>query len=66
MPVVGRAIEFSPEWIPTVTAVVEATCNDAARDHGLIKDVASIEPDGSDTDRLMAKAGRSRSVISLS
>jgi hypothetical protein len=27
----GRPLEFSPEWIPAVTAVVEATCTDAVR-----------------------------------
>ncbi len=58
----GRAIEFPSEWIPTVTAVVEATCNDAAREHGLIKGVVPTGPNASDTDRLMAQAGRSRSA----
>ena len=59
----GRRLEFAPEWIPAITAVVEATCNEAAREHGLIKGVASTASDASDTDRLMAKAGRSRSTI---
>jgi len=61
----GRPLEFPPEWISTVAAVVEATCNDAAREHGLIKGVAPIESDASDTDRLMARAGRSRSTVSV-
>lgn len=56
----GRALEFPAETIPAVTAVVEATCNDDARAHGLIKAVAQAAPDASDTDRLMAQAGRSR------
>lgn len=60
----GRPLEFPPVWIPAVTAVVEATCNDAAREHGLIKDVVVIAPDASDTDHLMAQAGRTRSAIS--
>jgi len=62
----GRAIEFPPEWIPAIAAVVTATCTDAARDHGLIKPVAAIEPNSSDTERLMAQAGRSRSAASAS
>jgi len=56
----GRPLEFPPEWIPEIKGVVEATCNDAAREHGLIKDVVPTPPDASDTDRLMAQAGRSR------
>lgn len=55
-----RPLQFPPEWIPAVTAVVEATCNDAAREHGLIKDVAAVAPDANATDRLMAQAGRGR------
>jgi uncharacterized protein (TIGR03086 family) len=62
----GRPLEFPPEWIPAVTAVVEATCTDAAREHGLIKNPAAISLDGSHTDLLMAQAGRSRSAISTS
>jgi uncharacterized protein (TIGR03086 family) len=60
----ARPLEFPPEWIPAVTAVVEATCTDAAREHGLIKDVAPIAHDAGDTDRLMAQAGRSRMTVS--
>jgi uncharacterized protein (TIGR03086 family) len=55
---VGRAIEFSPEMIPTVTAVVEATCTDAARDHGVIRAATEPPADATDTERLMAAAGR--------
>ena len=62
----GRPLEFPPESIPAVTAVVEATCTDAVRALGLIKDVAPISPDASDTDRLMAQAGRSQPTNSLS
>jgi len=61
----GRPLEFPPESIPAVTVVVEATCTDAVRTLGLIKDVAPIAPDASDTDRLMAEAGRARPTISL-
>jgi len=60
----GRPLEFPPEWIPAVTAVVDATCTDAVRETGLIKDVAPVASDASDTDRLMAQAGRSRAAIS--
>jgi uncharacterized protein (TIGR03086 family) len=56
----GRPLEFPQESIPAVAAVVEATCTDDVRALGLIKDVAPTAPDASDTDRLMAQAGRSR------
>jgi uncharacterized protein (TIGR03086 family) len=56
----GRPLEFPPESIPAVAAVVEATCTDAVRAIGLIKDVPPISSRASDTDRLMAQAGRSR------
>jgi len=59
----GCPLEFPPESIPAVTAVVEATCTDAVRALGLIKDVAPIAPDVSDTDCLMAQAGRARPTI---
>ena len=56
----GRPLEFPPEWIPAVEAVVEATCTDAVRELGLIKGVARVADDAGATDRLMARAGRSR------
>ena len=55
---VGRPLEFPPEWIPAVGAVVDATCTDAVRELGLIKGVVPTARDASETDRLMAKAGR--------
>lgn len=55
---VGRAIEFAPSAMPTITALVEATCTDAVRATGLIKDQADVPADASDTERLMAAAGR--------
>jgi hypothetical protein len=55
---VGRALEFAPEEMPAITAVVEATCTDAAREHGLIQAVAAVPGDATDTERLMAAAGR--------
>ena len=39
---VGRAIEFAPEEMPAISAVVAATCTDAARDHGLIQPVTAV------------------------
>jgi uncharacterized protein (TIGR03086 family) len=62
----GRPLEFPPESIPAITSVVEATCTDSVRALGLIKDVAPIAPDASDTDRLMARAGRVRPTTSPS
>jgi uncharacterized protein (TIGR03086 family) len=55
---VGHAIEFSPEALPAISAVVEATCTDAARDHGLIQPVTDAPADATETERLMAAAGR--------
>ena len=60
----GRPVEFPAEWIPAIAAVVDATCTDAVRELGLIKGVAPVAPDASETERLMAKAGRSRPVAS--
>jgi uncharacterized protein (TIGR03086 family) len=62
----GRPLEFPQQSIPSVTAVVEATCTDAVRALGLIKDVAPVAPAASDTDRLMAQAGRARPTPSPS
>jgi len=56
----GRPLEFPPERIPAIGVVVEATCTDPVRELGLIKGVAPIARDASETDRLMAKVGRSR------
>jgi uncharacterized protein (TIGR03086 family) len=55
---VGRAIEFTPEEIPAISAVVDVTCTDAARAHGLIQPVTEPPGDATDTERLMATAGR--------
>ena len=55
---VGNAIEFEPEAIPTVSAVVVATCTDGAREMGLIRPVTEPPADATDTERLMALAGR--------
>jgi len=55
---VGRAIEFTPEELPTISAIVEAVCNDDARAMGLIKPPTETPGDATETERLMAAAGR--------
>ncbi len=55
---VGRPIEFEPRAIPSISAVVEATCTDGARALGLIKAATKAPTDATDTERLMAAAGR--------
>lgn len=59
----SRPLEFPPESISAIEAVVDATCTDAVRALGLIKDVADVEPGASATDHLMAQAGRSRLTL---
>lgn len=61
----GRPLEFPPETIATVTALVAATCTDEVRAGGLIKPIATTAPDANDTDRLMAQAGRARPTTSV-
>jgi uncharacterized protein (TIGR03086 family) len=53
-----RAIEFPPESIPAMTDVVALTCNDQAIELGLIKPPTLPPVDATDTERLMATAGR--------
>jgi uncharacterized protein (TIGR03086 family) len=55
---VGRAIEFPPEWIPAMAEVVALTCNEQAIELGLIKPPTELPVDATDTERLMAGAGR--------
>ena len=55
---VGHPIEFPPEMMTAITAVVEATCTDATREMGLIQAVTEPPADATDTERLMAVAGR--------
>jgi uncharacterized protein (TIGR03086 family) len=55
---VGDAIEFAPAMIPTVSAVVDVTCTDGARAAGLILPATEPPADATDTERLMAAAGR--------
>ena len=55
---VGRPIEFKPDAVPAITAVVEVTCNDDARAAGLIRPATEPPVDASDTERLVAASGR--------
>jgi len=55
---VGHAIEFAPEELPAISAIVDATCTDAAREHGLIQPATEAPPDATDTERLTTLAGR--------
>lgn len=55
---VGRAVEFPPETIPAIAAVFEATCTDAARATGLIRPATQAPAGATDTEQLMAAAGR--------
>jgi uncharacterized protein (TIGR03086 family) len=54
----GRAIEFPPEWIPGMTAVVELTCTEHTVEIGLVKPPTEPPPGATETQRLMAAAGR--------
>ena len=54
----GRAIEFAPEWIPRMTGVVELTCTEHTVEIGLVKPPTEPPADATDTERLMALAGR--------
>jgi uncharacterized protein (TIGR03086 family) len=55
---IGRPMEFEPRAIPSVSEVVELTCTDGAREMGLIKAPTEVPIDATDTERLMAAAGR--------
>lgn len=54
----GHAIEYTPDEIPTVSAVVDLTCTDEVRAMGLIRPATDPPADATDTERLMALAGR--------
>ena len=55
---VGRAIEFPAEWIPGMTGVVELTCTEHTVEIGLVNPPTTPPPGATDTQRLMAAAGR--------
>ena len=54
----GQSIEYAQELMPEISGVFAATCTDAARGAGLIKDVAPTPADATDTERLIASSGR--------
>jgi uncharacterized protein (TIGR03086 family) len=54
----GKPLEFDRSEIPMLADVVDATCNDAAREHGLIQPATQAPADATDTERLMALSGR--------
>jgi uncharacterized protein (TIGR03086 family) len=55
---VGRAIDFAAETIPAMADVVALTCTEHAIELGLIKPPTEPPTDATDTERLMAAAGR--------
>jgi uncharacterized protein (TIGR03086 family) len=54
----GGAIEFTPETVPALTDVFAHTCNDHTIELGLIKPPTEPPNDATDTERLLASAGR--------
>jgi uncharacterized protein (TIGR03086 family) len=54
----GRAVDFPAETIPAMTDVVALTCTEQAIELGLIKPPTEPPADATDTERLMAAAGR--------
>jgi uncharacterized protein (TIGR03086 family) len=54
----GRAIELPAESITAMTEVVALTCTDHAVELGLVKPPTDPPADATDTERLMALAGR--------
>jgi uncharacterized protein (TIGR03086 family) len=54
----GRAIEFPPETIAAMSDVVALTCTEHTVELGLVKPPTEAPPDATDTERLMAAAGR--------
>jgi uncharacterized protein (TIGR03086 family) len=55
---VGRAIEFPAEAIPAMTEVVALTCTEHTVEIGLVKPPTEPPAGATDTERLMALAGR--------
>jgi uncharacterized protein (TIGR03086 family) len=55
---IGRPIEFPDDWIPGMTRVVELTCTEHTVELGLVKPPTEPPSDATDTQRLMAAAGR--------
>jgi len=55
---VGRPLEFPAGWIPGLARVVELTCTEHTVEIGLVKPPVDPPGDATDTQRLMAAAGR--------
>jgi uncharacterized protein (TIGR03086 family) len=55
---VGRPTEFPAAWIPGMTRVVETTCTEHAVEVGLVQPPTEAPTGATDTQRLMAAAGR--------
>jgi len=55
---VGRPLEFPSDWIPRMTGVVELTCTEHTVEIGLVKPPTEPPAGATDTQRLMAAAGR--------
>ena len=55
---VGSAIEFEPRAVPSISTIVAAVCTDDVRAMGVIKAATEPPTDATDTERLMATAGR--------
>jgi uncharacterized protein (TIGR03086 family) len=58
----GGRLEFEPAYLDQLSEVVVATCNEAAREIGLIKAPAEVPVDATATERLMAASGRAVST----
>lgn len=54
----GRAIQFPERTLPAMSEVVAHTCTPHTVELGLIKPPAEVPADATDTERLMAAAGR--------
>ena len=54
----ARPIEFPAEMVPAMADVVALTCTDRTVELGLVKPPTEAPPDATDTERLMAAAGR--------
>ena len=55
---IGRPIEFEPRAMSSISAIVDAVCTDDVRAMGIIKAATEPPADATDTERVMAAAGR--------
>lgn len=56
---VGRSIEFPPELIPAISSLVDRVCTEPVRASGLIAAAQEPPADATETEWMMAFAGRS-------